>query len=158
MRLGTGTVSMGILAALVLYGAAAAKDYQAGSLKIGQPWSRATPAGAKVAAGYLTIVNTGREADRLTGGTFAEAGRAEVHEMSTENGVMKMRPVPGGGLEIKPGQTVALKPGGYHMMFMDLKSPLKQGERVSGTLVFEKAGPVPVEFEVGALAAREPPP
>jgi len=76
--------------------------------------------------------------------------------MRMENNVMTMRPLHG-GLEIKPGQTVKLAPGGYHVMFMQLKEPLKQGEVLKGELVFEKAGKVPVEYKVGAIAGSTPP-
>lgn len=141
------------LAALVgLSGAALAHDYTLGSLKIGHPWSRATPGGAKVAAGYLSVTNTGTATDRLTGGTLENAGRVEVHSMSVEGGVMKMAPVEG-GLAVKPGETVMLKPSGYHLMFTGLKAPLKQGEMIKGSLTFEKAGSVPVEFKVEGIAA-----
>lgn len=139
----------------LLAGAAAAEDFTAGSLKIGQPWSRATPNGAKVAGGYLTVTNTGSEPDTLTGGTFAEAGSVEIHSMSMEGGVMKMAPVEN-GLVVKPGETVTLKPGGYHLMLLGLKNQLKQGETVKGTLTFAKAGSVPVTFSVEALAAKAP--
>ena len=129
---------------------------RAGALVIETPWSRATPAGAKVAGGYLRITNTGTEPDRLTGASAEIAGRSEVHEMSNENGVMKMRELER-GIEIRPGQAVELKPGGLHLMFMDLKSGLKEGETVRGTLVFEKAGTVAVTFRVSGLGARGAP-
>ena len=145
-----------ILAAVCLVaGNALAHDYTAGSLKIDHPWTRATPKGAAVAGGYLKITNAGAAPDRLVGGTFASAGRFEIHEMKTENGVMTMRGIPG-GLEIKPGQTVEFKPGGYHVMFMDLKTPLQQGRSVKGTLVFEKAGTVEVEYAVEAMGGSAP--
>jgi periplasmic copper chaperone A len=136
-------------------GSATALDYQAGTLRIGHPWTRATPNSARVGGGYLTVTNTGPTADRLVGGTLVEASRVEIHQMTMEAGVMKMHPVEG-GLEIPPGETVTLKPGGYHMMFMDLKGQFKQGEMIKGTLVFEKAGTVPVEFKVEAIAAGAP--
>jgi periplasmic copper chaperone A len=88
---------------------AAAHDYAVGALKVGHPWSRATPNGAKVAAGYLSVTNNGSEPDRLTGGSFENAGRVEVHSMSMDGGVMKMAPVDG-GLEIKPGDTIGFSP------------------------------------------------
>lgn len=131
---------------------AAAEEFKAGSLRIEQPWSRATPSGAKVAGGYMSITNTGTEPDRLVGGTLPRAGRFEVHEMKIENGVMIMRPL-AQGLEIKPGATVTLAPGGYHVMFMDLKEPLKQGETLDGELRFEKAGAVAVRYTVQAIGA-----
>jgi copper(I)-binding protein len=135
---------------------ASAQEFKAGSLVISQPWSRATAGGAKVGAGYMTITNTGTEPDRLIGGSLPQAGKFEVHEMRMENNVMKMRPI-SSGLEIKPGQTVKLAPGGYHVMFMKLKKPLKQGEVLKGELIFEKAGKVPIEYKVGAIAAGAPP-
>jgi hypothetical protein len=129
---------------------------RAGSLVIEAPWSRATPSGAKVAGGYVRVTNTGTEADRLVRASAEVAGRGELHEMSVENGVMKMRELES-GIEIRPGQTVELKPGGLHLMFMDLKTGLKEGDTVRGTLVFEKAGTVPVSFSVGGLGARGAP-
>lgn len=138
-------------------GLACAQTYTAGSLKIEQPWTRATPTGAKVAGGYLTITNTGSEPDRLVGGTFPQAARVEVHEMKMANGVMEMREIPG-GLEIPPGQKVELKPGGYHMMFMDLRESVKQGTTLKGELRFEKAGTVNVEYRVEGVGAKSPAP
>lgn len=135
---------------------ASAQEFKAGSLVISQPWSRATAGSAKVGAGYMTITNTGTEPDRLVGGSLPQAGKFEVHEMRMENNVMTMRPIDG-GLEIKPGQTVKLAPGGYHVMFMQLKEQLKEGEVLKGELVFEKAGKVPVEYKVGAIAAGASP-
>ena len=136
-------------------GAAAAQGFKAGPLEIDQPWSRATPKGAKVAAGYLTIKNTGTEPDRLVGVTSPAAGKSEIHEMSMEKGVMKMRPVPG-GVEIKPGETVELKPGSFHIMMTGLKSPIERGKPFKASLTFEKAGPVEVEFAVVAAGASPP--
>lgn len=138
---------------------AAPTQQTAGSLTIDQAWSRATPGGAKVGGGYLRITNNGTEADRLVGGSFSAAERVEVHEMAMEGEIMRMKQI-SGGLEIKPGATVELKPGAEHLMFMDLKEPLKPGQIVKGTLVFEKAGTVDVEFTVrgmgdGAPAAAE---
>ncbi|MFC4172774.1 DUF1775 domain-containing protein [Microvirga sp. GCM10011540] len=125
----------------------------AGSLAIEQPWSRATPPGAKVGGGYLRITNKGQEPDRLVGGSFALAGRVEMHEMSLDGTVMRMKPVQG-GLAIEPGRTLEFKPGGYHLMFMDLKEPLREGQTHKGTLVFEKAGTVEVEYAVRPMGAQ----
>ena len=143
--------------ATVSLGPAMAEEIKAGDLAIDNPWSRATPAGAKVAAGYMTITNKGSAADRLIGGSTAAAGRVEVHEMAMKNGVMTMRPLTG-GLPIEPGKTVTLAPGGYHVMFMDLKAPLKQGEKVPVTLEFEKAGKVNVTLDVQSVGAKSPMP
>jgi periplasmic copper chaperone A len=135
---------------------AGAQDYKAGSIEVDKPWSTATPRGASVAAGYMTIKNTGT--DRLTGASTAVAGKVEVHEMTMDNGVMRMRPV-AGGLEIKPGQTVELKPSSFHLMIMNLKGPIQQGKPFEAMLMFAKAGPVDVEFAVepvGATSASAP--
>jgi copper(I)-binding protein len=136
-------------------GPVAAEDYAAGSIEISNPWMRATPRGADVAGAYVTIVNKGTEADRLTGGSLTGASRFEVHRMVMEGGVAKMRPVEG-GLEIKPGQSVALTPGSFHVMLMGLKQPFQQGQHIKGTLVFEKAGKVDVEFTVESIGAAGP--
>ena len=141
----------GLLALAI--GAAHAADYKAGSLDIAEPWSRATPKGASVAAGYMKISNAGTTADRLVGGSSDAAAKFEVHEVTMDDGVMKMRPLKG-GLEIKPGETVELKPGSFHVMFVDLKNPLTPSDHVKATLVFEKAGTVNVEFDVRAMGAE----
>ena len=133
--------------------AAADKTFKVGSLVIEAPWARATPGGAQVGGAYLKITNTGGEADRLIGGSLPIAGAVEVHEMSMTGGVMRMRKLDK-GLEIKPGQTLELKPGGYHIMFMGLREGLKQGQPVKGTLQFEKAGSVEVEYRVAPIGAQ----
>jgi len=132
-----------------------ADDYTLGPLQIGQPWSRATPKGADTGAGYLTIKNTGTTPDRLVSVTLSDATKVQIHQMTMDNGVMKMREL-ADGLEIKPGETVELKPGGFHIMFMGLKAPLSKGEMVSGSLTFEKAGTVNVEFAVQSTGASSP--
>src|SRR5215467_221543 len=144
---------MSILAATA--GTALAQTYTVGALKIEQPWARATPGGAKVGGGYLTITNTGSESDWLVGGTLAQAGRFEMHEMKMEGGTARMREVKG-GLEIGPGQKVEFKPGGYHIMFVDLRAPFKQGETLKGQLRFEKSGTVDIEYKVEAIGASAP--
>jgi len=127
---------------------AAAHDFEIGDLAIGHPWSRATPAGAKVAAGYMTIRNAGATADRLVSVTAEIAGRAEIHEMAVDgNGVMTMRPL-AAGIEIPAGGEVALKPGSFHLMFMELNQPAKEGAPFKGTVTFEKAGTLEIEFAV----------
>jgi periplasmic copper chaperone A len=140
------------LALSALGGAACAGDYKIGALEIDNPWSRAVPNGAKVAAGYMIIKNTGTEPDRLVSGSTPVAGRFEVHEMSMDKGVMKMRPLPS-GLEIKPGATVELKPGSFHIMMTDLKQPIQRGKPFKASLRFEKAGEVDVEFTVETMGA-----
>ncbi len=126
-----------------------------GTIAIEAPWLRATPGGAQVAGGYVTLRKTGAAPDRLVAAAIPGAGRAEIHSMSMEGGVMKMAPVEG-GLALAPGATVALKPGGLHLMFLDLKGGLKAGETVAGTLTFERAGTVPVRFTVAPIGAQAP--
>ena len=142
-----------LAAACLLATGAVAQQYKLGSLEIDHPWSRATPKGAKIGAGYVSIKNTGSAPDRLVGGSFADAGKVELHHMTMDQGVMKMRPV-AGGVEIKPGERVELNPDGLHLMFIDLKEPLKNGEQVAGTLEFEKAGTVPVQYTVGGIGEK----
>jgi periplasmic copper chaperone A len=141
----------------VWFGEAYAQAVKVGDLQIDQPWSRATPAGAKVAAGYLVITNTGSSPDRLTGGSSPAAGKVEIHEMAMKDNVMTMRPMTG-GLPIEPGKSVTLAPGGYHLMFQNLKSPFKQGSKVKAALQFERAGKVDVTFDVQAVGAQGPMP
>ena len=133
----------------------AAKDYKVGGLKISEPWARASPKGAPVGGGYLTITNTGKSPDRLIGGSVGFAKRVEIHEMKMENDVMKMRMLPD-GLTIKPGETVTLKPGGYHIMFMGLNQSFEEGSAVPVVLTFEKAGEVAVELPVAKMGAKSP--
>jgi len=143
------------IAALAVFtaGPVQAQDITAGNLKISAPWVRATPKGASVGGGYMTIANSGSAGDRLVGGTSDVSSRLEIHTMSVEGGVMKMRPV--AGVDIKAGQTVEFKPGGYHVMFVGLKQPLEQGQHVKTTLRFEKAGDVAVDFTVRGIGAQD---
>jgi periplasmic copper chaperone A len=139
----------------IVAAAAGSRSLKAGDLTIEAPWLRATPGSAKVAGGYVRIANGGREPDRLVGASIPLAGRGEVHEMTVTDGIMKMRPIES-GLPIPPGGSVELKPGGLHLMFLDLRTGLKPGEEVQGTLVFEKAGTVAVTFPVAAIGAQAP--
>jgi len=139
------------LAFVLSCGPAIAQEIKAGDLAIDQPWARATPKGATVGAGYLTIHNNGATADTLTGG-MADFAAVQVHEMTMAGGVMKMREVEG-GLTIPPHGTVTLAPNGYHLMFVGLKQPLVKGQPVKATLSFEHAGAVDVTFDVRAVGA-----
>ncbi len=134
---------------------AAAQQFRADTLVIVQPWIRATPVGAKVAGGYMTIINTGSEPDRLIGGALPQAGSFSVYEMTMNGDVMQMREIQG-GLEIKPGQTIEFSPSGYHVMFTELHEPLKQGDTVKGLLRFEKAGSVDIRYRVEGIGAQGP--
>jgi len=134
-------------ALFALFGAPAhTQEVKAGDLVITQAWSRATPGGAKIAGGFLTIENKGAAPDRLLSGSGDIAGKVEIHEMAMNNGVMTMRPLDK-GLVIEPG---------YHLMLMDLKQPFKQGDKVPVTLEFEKAGTVALSLDVQGVGAQAP--
>jgi len=132
-----------------------AGDYDVGAIHIGDTWARATPKGASAAAGYLTVTNNGTAPDRLSCTSSDASAKCQIHSMTMENGVMKMRPVDG-GLEIKPGETVTLKPASVHVMFLGLNRPLEAGKTVTATLQFDKAGKVEVEFPIAAIGAPAP--
>jgi copper(I)-binding protein len=134
---------------------ASAHDYEAGALKIEHPWSRATPPGASVGVGYLTIENTGTTDDRLVSIKGAVSPDIEMHQSAEKNGIATMRMVED-GIPIPAGKTVKLEPGGYHLMLKKLKQPLKQGDSVPVTLTFEKAGSVDVDLSVAAMGAPGP--
>ena len=132
-----------------------APDYDVGPIHIAQPWARATPKGASTGAGYMTITNNGPAPDRVSCVSSDASAQCQIHSMTMEGGVMKMRPVEG-GLEIKPGEAVTLKPAAVHLMFLDLKQPLQQGKTVKVTLKFESAGTVDVECPIAAIGAAAP--
>ena len=134
---------------------AEATDYDIGSIHITKPWARATPKGAASGAAYMTITNNGKTPDRVTCVSSEASAECQIHTMTMDNGVMKMRPVEG-GLEIKPGETVALKPSGVHMMLIDLKHPLEQGKTAAAILKFEHAGTIDVEYPIAAIGATAP--
>jgi copper(I)-binding protein len=125
------------------------------SISVEKPFSRATPGGAKVAAGYLTIINKGTASDRLMAASSPAAGKVEIHQMSMQDGIMKMREV-SDGLPIEAGKTATLAPGGNHLMLADLKAPLKKGDKVPVTLTFEKAGKVEITLDVQAIGGQQP--
>ncbi len=145
--------------ALALAGASApalAQEFKAGDIAIDKAWARATPKGADTGAGYFVVHNNGATPDTLTGGTADFAG-VQIHEMKSENGVMKMTELKN-GLNIPAHGTIRLAPGGYHMMFTHLTKPLVKGEKVTATLTFEHAGPVTVDFPVEGVGAGAPAP
>lgn len=145
-------VLAGLAVAHLITTSATAADYKAGTLTISDPWSRATPKGAQTAIGYMTIRNNGPSPERLVGGSIEVADRFQLHAMKMEGDVAKMNELH--DIEIKPGQRVEFKPGGSHVMFVGLKRQLAKGERIKGTLVFEHAGKVPVEYSVEGIGAK----
>lgn len=136
-------------------GAANAAEVSVGKIKISRLWSRATPGGARVGAGYLTIRNLGSKSDRLVSGKAEIAERVEVHSMRVTDGIMRMRRLTQ-GLEIGPIATIEFKPGGYHFMFVGLKRPIVKGESIRASLVFEIAGEVEVTFVAEGIGSPGP--
>jgi copper(I)-binding protein len=145
------SIAFALLAATLCCGVALADDYQVKMLRISNPFARATPPGAKVAGAFMSIENRGKEADRLVSASSPVAGLVEIHEMAMDGGMMKMRAIK--GVDVKPGATVELQPGGYHVMLEDLKQPLKQGDQIPVSLTFEKAGVIEIKVHVEAMGA-----
>lgn len=135
-------------AASVALAAAAAEP---SAIVVTDAWARATPPGAKTGAAYVTVTNKGTAADKLLSASTPVAGEAQLHTTITENGVMKMRPVT--AIDLKPGASVTLKPGGMHLMLMDMKQPLKEGDSFPVSLTFEKAGTVEADVKVRKVGA-----
>lgn len=136
--------------ALILF---AAFPLQA-QMQIEKPWARATAPGAKVGAGYMVIRNSGAAGDRLVSATSPAAAKVEMHVHINDNGVMKMRQV--AGYDVPARGNFELKPGGAHLMFVDIRRPFKEGEMVPVKLKFEKAGEVRAEFHVGRMGEGSP--
>jgi len=145
----TRSLKLAAAAALLLAAALPAFSQNA-AVQVEKPWARATPAGATTGAVYMTLDNKSNAADRLVGASTDVAATVQVHEMSMENGTMKMREV-AGGLAIPAGGSVVLKPGGYHVMLIGLKKPLKAGDSFPLTLQFQKAGKVSITVPVQAM-------
>jgi len=148
--------SVAVATALTLVSLSAfAMDYKAGDLTISQAWTRATPPKAKAGGGFVEIVNGGSEGDRLVAASSDVAAKVELHEMSVTDGVMKMRQL-ADGIAIPAGETIALKPGGLHIMFMGLNQSFEEGTTVPVVLTFEKAGKVAVDLSVAGMGAKSP--
>lgn len=149
--------------ALVLTGCNAAPDSEAPAaaetaasvIAVTEPWSRETAAGQNAGGAFMTIANTGTAADRLTGGSTPVAGRVEIHTVSMDGGVMRMRQL-ADGLEVPAGGEVTLKPGSFHVMLMDLKQPLRAGDTVPLMLTFAGAGTVETELVVKPAGEMAP--
>ena len=137
------------------HGAQAAAVTKIGNIEVSDAFTRATLPNAPVAGGFLTLTNTGSEDDRLLAVETPIAQQGQIHEMSMEGEVMKMRQLTD-GLVIPAGESVVLEPGGYHLMFMGLNGPVAEGDAVPVTLTFEKAGTTTVELLAGGSAASAP--
>jgi copper(I)-binding protein len=127
-----------------------AHDYVLKSLRIDQPFARATPPGAKTGGVFFTVENRGEIGDTLIRASSPIAGAVELHQMAVEAGVMKMRAIP--AVEVKPGGKLELKPGGYHLMLFDLRQPLQKGDKFPLTLTFARAGTLEVSVVVEDMA------
>lgn len=143
-----------VVIAAALPGAAFAHGYKVGEIEISDPYARAMLPGAKVGGGYLIVTNKGA-ADRLVSVASDRAPSVQLHEMKMDGGIMVMRQL-GEGVAIPANSAVEFKPGGYHVMFLNVTKPFKEGELVKATLTFEKAGSVEVEFQVGSAAGGAP--
>jgi hypothetical protein len=143
-----------VLCAALFPLAVTAHEFKAGNLLIGHPWARATTGQMGTGAAYLTVTNNGQDPDRLVGATSPVATEASLHVHIMEDGAMKMRPVD--GIEIAPGASVALMPGGLHIMLVGLNAPLKEGNSFPLILTFQKAGPVTVSVLIEGVAATHP--
>lgn len=127
------------------------KAHKLGPLELSGYWARASLPGTKVSGGYVTITNHSDTADKLIDASAVRSGRTEIHQMSVTDGIMTMRPIGDGGLEIPAHSTVELKPGGFHIMFMKLPEPFKAGETVEVNLTFEKAGETTLALPIKPL-------
>jgi periplasmic copper chaperone A len=134
--------------------AAFAQGGGASTIAVEGPWARATPAGARTGAVYMTLANKTNASDRLTGASSDVAAEVQIHEMSVVNGIMKMRQL-ADGLAIPAGGSVTLKPGSYHVMLIGLKKPLAAGEAFPLTLTFQNAGNISVTVQVKAMGAMQ---
>ena len=139
----------------IILGIGVVHAYSSETIVVENPFSRATPGGAKIGVGYMTITNKGTTADRLVSASSPSAAAVEIHEMKMDDGVMRMREL-AAGLPIEAGKSALLAPGGYHLMLMGLKAPLKEGEKVPVTLTFEKAGKVDIALDVMGIGAQSP--
>lgn len=137
----------------VVASAAQAEDVTLGNLTLSKTWTRATPPKAMAGGGFVEITNSGTEADRLIAANSPAAKKVELHEMAVTDGVMVMRPKEG-GIEVPAGETVALQPGGLHIMFMGLNAPFEEGTEIPVVLTFEKAGDVEIKLSVEKMGAK----
>ena len=152
------TKKLAPLAGLTLMALAApvlAHSFTVGQIAIGHPWTRETAAIQSVGGGFLTIRNNGKMADRLVSASSPSAAEVQIHTMSMDGGVMKMRQLKD-GIAIPAGASIDLKPGGQHIMFIGLKKPFKQGTKIPATLKFARAGSVQVSFVVQPVGSTSP--
>ncbi len=148
------TISRTLVAGALALAAATpvvAQSVKRGDLSIATAWTRQTAPGQANGGGFMTISNAGGQADRLVGGSSPAAARVEIHTMSMDGGIMRMRPLPD-GLAVPARGRLELKPGSYHIMLIGLKAPLKLGTTVPLTLRFQRGGAVTVQLKVEAIS------
>ena len=146
-------VSFSALPTVSARAAETARDYKVGEIVLSDPYIRATPKGAKVAGAYVKITNNAHHPDRLISANVEVAGMTMIHEMKMDGAVMKMAELPD-GIAIAAHQTVELEPGAFHLMLMDLKAPVREGDVIKGSLTFKNAGRVEVDFLVRGMGAK----
>jgi len=146
--------AVGLLSLAIAAGQALA-EYRLGGIVVDQAYARATAPKAPTGAAYVSVANTGAGGDRLVGAASPRASTVELHTMSMEGDIMRMRPIE--GVDLPPGGRLAMQPGGgVHIMLIGLTAPLKPGDRFPLTLEFAKAGKLEVSVEVRALGAGSP--
>lgn len=146
-------VSFSALPSVSAGAAESARDYKVGDIVLSDPYIRATPKGAKVAGAYVKITNNAHHPDRLVSANVEVAGMTMIHEMKMDGAVMKMAELPD-GIAIAAHQIVELEPGAFHLMLMDLKAPVREGDVIKGSLTFKNAGRVEVDFLVRGMGAK----
>ncbi len=147
-------VALAVAAGCLPPALASAHDYTLASLAVDSPFARATPPGATIGGAYMTIENSGKADDTLVGASSPLAGSVQIHTMSMDGNVMRMREI--GTLPLPAGKRVALQPGGFHLMLVDLKKPLVANAHVPLTLEFAHAGKLDVDVVVQAMGAGAP--
>ena len=144
------------ISALVTSVVPAVQAAESSTVTIREAWARATPPGIRVGGGYVTVVNSGTQPDRLIGASSPLSDKTEIHTSETTGGMARMRWLEK-GLEIPAGKEVVLAPGGVHLMFMGLKRPIVKDEVVPVTLRFERAGEIAVELRAGPIGSLKAP-
>jgi len=146
-------LALALWLALYAGSAANAQTSAASTIVVEQPWARATPRGAKTGAAYMTLINKGASADRLVGATTPLAGKVQFHKETEDNGVSHMHEMH--GVDLEPGAKIVFKPGDMHMMIVELKQPLTEGQTFPLTLQFQKAGNVEVTVPIEGVGAMQ---
>lgn len=145
---------LGLLAIVFWAGGGVAHEATSKGVTVAHPWVRATPGGVKVGGAFLEVKTDAKTSDRLLSVSSPVAGRAEMHTTIAKGDVMTMRQLE--HIDLNAGESRVFKPGGDHIMLLDLKQPLKEGDLVKLTLTFEKAGPIEVEATVEPIGATGP--